>query len=49
VHDELVLEVREDQVEALKAGLLPRMSGAAELDVPLLVEAGVGGNWDEAH
>ncbi|MEE4462531.1 DNA polymerase, partial [Azotobacter chroococcum] len=49
VHDELVLEVREDQVEALKAGLLPRMSGAADLDVPLLVEAGVGGNWDEAH
>lgn len=49
VHDELVLEVREDQVEALKASLLPLMSGAAELDVPLLVEAGVGHNWDEAH
>ncbi|MBD9483402.1 DNA polymerase I [Pseudomonas sp. PDM14] len=49
VHDELVLEVREDQIEALKAGLLPLMSGAAELDVPLLVEAGVGANWDEAH
>ena len=49
VHDELVLEVREDQVEALKASLLPLMSGAAELDVPLLVEAGVGNNWDEAH
>ncbi|CAD5376262.1 fused DNA polymerase I 5'-_3' exonuclease; 3'-_5' polymerase; 3'-_5' exonuclease [Pseudomonas sp. OF001] len=49
VHDELVLEVREDQVEELEAGLLPRMSGAAQLDVPLLVEAGVGSNWDEAH
>ncbi|HSC82425.1 MAG TPA: DNA polymerase I [Pseudomonas sp.] len=49
VHDELVLEVRDDQIEALKAGLLPLMSGAAELDVPLLVEAGVGANWDEAH
>ncbi|MGL4318772.1 MAG: DNA polymerase I [Pseudomonas sp.] len=49
VHDELVLEVREDQIDALKAGLLPLMSGAAELDVPLLVEAGVGANWDEAH
>jgi len=49
VHDELVLEVREDQVEALRAGLLPLMSGAADLDVPLLVEAGVGDNWDEAH
>ena len=31
------------------AGLLPLMSGAAELDVPLVVEAGVGNNWDEAH
>ena len=49
VHDELVLEVREDQVSALKAGLLPLMSSAAKLDVPLLVEAGVGSNWDEAH
>lgn len=49
VHDELVLEVREDQVDALKAGLLPVMSGAATLDVPLVVEAGVGDNWDEAH
>lgn len=49
VHDELVLEVREDQVERLRDGLLPLMSGAGELDVPLLVESGVGGNWDEAH
>lgn len=49
VHDELVLEVHKDDVEALKAGLLPRMSAAADLDVPLLVEAGVGSNWDEAH
>jgi len=49
VHDELVLEVREDQVEQLREGLLPLMSGAGELDVPLLVESGVGGNWDEAH
>lgn len=49
VHDELVLEVREDHVEALKQGLIPLMSHAATLDVPLLVEAGVGNNWDEAH
>lgn len=49
VHDELVLEVREDQVERLREGLLPLMSGAGQLDVPLLVESGVGGNWDEAH
>lgn len=49
VHDELVVEVREDQVEALRAGLLPLMSAGADLDVPLIVEAGVGDNWDQAH
>ncbi|UAW98478.1 DNA polymerase I [Halopseudomonas nanhaiensis] len=49
VHDELVLEVREDQVESVRAGLCQRMSGAAKLDVPLAVEVGVGMNWDEAH
>ena len=49
VHDELVLEVREDQVEAVSAMLKVAMGGVASLDVPLLVEVGVGGNWDEAH
>ncbi len=49
VHDELVLEVREDQVDALRDGLLPLMSAGATLDVPLIVEAGVGDNWDQAH
>lgn len=49
VHDELVLEVAEDQLEAVKQGIVDQMSGAAELKVPLLVEAGVGDNWDEAH
>lgn len=49
VHDELVLEVREDQVDELRAGLLPLMSAGAALDVPLVVEAGVGDNWDQAH
>lgn len=49
VHDELVFEVYKDDVDALREGLLPLMSGAAHLDVPLLVEAGVGLNWDEAH
>ena len=49
VHDELVLEVREDQVEAVREGLVPLMSAGAALDVPLLVETGVGDNWDEAH
>ena len=49
VHDELVLEVREDLVEQVREALCPLMSQAVELDVPLLVEAGVGNNWDEAH
>lgn len=49
VHDELVLEVREDLVEQIKAEIRPHMSDAAQLDVPLLVEVGVGANWDEAH
>ena len=49
VHDELVFEVAEDDVEALVSGVNERMSGAAELSVALIVEAGVGENWDEAH
>jgi DNA polymerase-1 len=49
VHDELVLEVREDLIEQVSEQIRPHMSGAAQLDVPLLVEVGVGDNWDEAH
>ncbi len=49
VHDELVFEVRADTVDAVRAGVIERMSGAAELAVPLLVDVGVGANWDEAH
>ncbi|PWK86679.1 DNA polymerase I [Fulvimonas soli] len=49
VHDELVFEVRADAVDAVRAAVVGRMSGAASLAVPLLVEAGVGANWDEAH
>lgn len=49
VHDELVLEVKASKVDEVIEGLIQRMSGAAELEVPLLVEAGVGDNWDEAH
>ena len=49
VHDELVFEVAEDQVEPVSDRICALMSGAAELAVPLLVEAGVGDNWDEAH
>lgn len=49
VHDELVLEVREDLVEQVRGQIRPLMGNAAQLDVPLLVEVGVGSNWDEAH
>ncbi|MEG2798078.1 MAG: DNA polymerase, partial [Pseudomonas sp.] len=49
VHDELVVEVREDLVAEVSEKIREHMSGAAKLDVPLLVEVGVGDNWDEAH
>lgn len=49
VHDELVLEVADGDLAAVKAGVIARMSAAASLSVPLVVEAGVGNNWDEAH
>ena len=49
VHDELVLEVREDQLEMAIDRINRLMSGAADLKVPLVVDAGVGDNWDEAH
>ncbi|WP_422466220.1 DNA polymerase I [Endozoicomonas sp. ALC013] len=49
VHDELVLEVANESVEAVVEGIKVQMSSAAELSVPLLVEAGIGDNWDEAH
>ena len=49
VHDELILEVKEEAVDEIREGLVKRMSGAAKLAVPLLVEAGEGDNWDQAH
>ncbi|WP_421525463.1 DNA polymerase I [Pseudomonas yamanorum] len=49
VHDELVLEVREDLVAEVSAKIREHMSEAAKLDVPLVVDVGVGDNWDEAH
>jgi len=49
VHDELVFEVAEKDVEALRAGIVERMCAAATLEVPLRVDTGVGANWDEAH
>ena len=49
VHDELVLEVPEVELDAVREGLRERMQGAAALEVPLIVELGTGANWDEAH
>ena len=49
VHDELVIEVAESDVAAMTAMAHQQMESAAELNVPLLVEIGVGDNWDEAH
>jgi DNA polymerase-1 len=49
VHDELVFEVAESQLESCMTKIREIMSNAAELHVPLLVEVGVGENWDEAH
>jgi DNA polymerase I len=49
VHDELVLEVRADALDAVGAGIRERMVKAAELRVPLRVDLGTGANWDEAH
>lgn len=49
VHDELVFEVPESELDKVRAEVISRMSAAAELAVPLVVEAGSGLNWDEAH
>jgi DNA polymerase-1 len=49
VHDELVFEADSDFVDTLRDEVRRRMAGAAELRVPLVVDVGVGRNWDEAH
>jgi DNA polymerase-1 len=49
VHDELVFEVRTDRSGEVRDGVRERMAAAAELSVPLVVDIGVGENWDEAH
>ncbi|MDY6814549.1 MAG: DNA polymerase I [Pseudomonadota bacterium] len=49
VHDELIVEVKESALDKVRDGLVKRMSAAAELAIPLVVDAGVGDNWDEAH
>jgi DNA polymerase-1 len=49
VHDELVLEVPEAELALVSKELPALMSGVAKLEVPLLVDVGVGPNWDQAH
>jgi DNA polymerase I len=49
VHDELVFEVPDDEVDWIKAEVPKLMAGVAELRAPLLAEIGVGANWEEAH
>jgi DNA polymerase-1 len=49
VHDELVLEVPDDEIELTRRRLPELMSRVADLRVPLLTEVGIGSNWDEAH
>ncbi len=49
VHDELVFEVPQDEVDWVTSEIPGLMAGVAELKVPLLAEVGVGPNWDKAH
>ena len=49
VHDELVLEVPDNELELIKSTLPKLMQSVAKLDVPLLAEVGVGNNWESAH
>jgi DNA polymerase-1 len=49
VHDELVLEVAESEVEKVRGKVVELMCGAGELSVALKVDTGVGPNWDDAH
>ena len=49
VHDELVFQVAENELETAKQEIIEAMTSVADLKVPLLVDIGVGNNWDEAH
>lgn len=49
VHDELIFEIKESQVDDVIKLITGKMESAADLDVPLVVDVGIGVNWDEAH
>ncbi|SVA33797.1 uncharacterized protein METZ01_LOCUS86651, partial [marine metagenome] len=49
VHDEIILEVKEKNCEAVSKLLEKNMSGATNLKVPLEIKLGVGNNWDQVH
>jgi DNA polymerase-1 len=49
VHDELVFEIKEERVEEYVEKIKTLMEKTVSLDVPLVVDVGIGKNWDEAH
>jgi DNA polymerase-1 len=49
VHDELVFEVVEDEIDEMKSMVKSMMENSAELDVPVVVDIGIGDNWNDAH
>jgi DNA polymerase-1 len=49
VHDELVFEVPDAELDWARAAVPALMAGVASLSVPLVADVGVGANWDEAH
>ena len=49
VHDELVLEVNENNSKEIKESIIKIMESVTKIDVPLIVDAAIGSNWEEAH
>ncbi len=49
VHDELVFEIKENMTEKFLEDIIEIMSDVPQISVPLLVDAGTGNNWDQAH
>ena len=49
VHDELILDTPKDEIDKIVSLITDSMMGAANLDVPLEIDIGIGDNWDQAH